>query len=165
MPDMSAISAISSSLNSVINLSKAFVDVRDATLIQGKVFELQRAIIDAQQHVFAANEERSTLIERVTDLEKELTNFKNWETEKKRYTLTALPNNGGLAYLLKPEMENGEPSHYICAFCYNESKKSILQTQIRNPGMARVLARHGCGAAHYTQGVWHADHAKIRIGR
>ena len=158
MPDMSAIGAISSSLNSLVNLSKAFVDVRDATLIQGKVFELQRAIIDAQQHVFAANDERSSLIQRVTDLEKELTNFKNWEAEKQRYSLSELSNNAGFAYLLKPDMANGEPSHYICASCYNKGKKSILQHQTRSPGRALVWFCHDCGADHYLSGLWQAEH-------
>ena len=58
MVDMSAIGVVATSLNTAVNIAKAMMDVRDATVIQGKIFELQRAIIDAQQSVFAANEER-----------------------------------------------------------------------------------------------------------
>ena len=43
MVDISAIGIVATSLNTAVNIAKAMVDVRDATVIQGKVFELQRA--------------------------------------------------------------------------------------------------------------------------
>jgi hypothetical protein len=52
MVDMTAIGVISTSLNTLVNITRAMSDVRDATVFQGKVFELQRAIIDAQQNIF-----------------------------------------------------------------------------------------------------------------
>ena len=81
MVDITAIGVVANSLNAAVNIAKAMIDVRDATTFQGKVFELQRAIIDAQQSVFAANDERSALIEKISNLEKELSSLKAWETE------------------------------------------------------------------------------------
>jgi hypothetical protein len=54
------------------------VGVRDATVIQNSVFALQRAILETQQSVFAANEERTALIERVRDLEKAIAGLREW---------------------------------------------------------------------------------------
>jgi hypothetical protein len=53
MVDITAIGVVANSLNRAVNIAKAMIDVRDATTFQRKVFELQRAIIDAQQSVFA----------------------------------------------------------------------------------------------------------------
>ena len=49
-----------------------------------------------------------------------------WEAEKKRYRLTDY-GGGTFAYELKPETAEGELSHRICAACYQQGHKSILQ--------------------------------------
>lgn len=143
MVDLSAIGIVANSLNTAVNIAKAMVDVRDATAFQGKVFELQRAIIDAQQSVFAANEERSTLIEKIGYLEKELASLKAWETEKQRYELKELAA-GVFAYRLKESMAGGEPIHDLCAACYKHGKPSILQR--RDKGMNQLMNCSECKA-------------------
>jgi DNA repair exonuclease SbcCD ATPase subunit len=127
MVDMSAIGIVSTSLNTAINIVKAMQGVRDATLIDGKVFELQRAILDTQQNVFAANEERATLIEHVRALEKEISDLRQWDTEKNKYELKLMDAIGVYAYSRKPIPGDAEPHHLICAKCYQDDKKSILQ--------------------------------------
>lgn len=144
MVDMSAIGAVATSLNTAVNIAKAMMDVRDATIIQGKVFELQRAIIDAQQSVFAANQERSTLVERVGELERLVAEMKAWEAEKQRYILQKLPP-GVFVYALKLDMANGEPPHYLCQTCYQRGKKSILQSKGDHWGVEPLMCNE-CGA-------------------
>lgn len=133
MVDMTAIGVVATSLNTIVNITKAMKDVQDATLVQGKVFELQRAIINAQQSVFAANEERTALIERVRELEADIARLEAWETEKQRYELKAL-STGSFAYALKADAHDSEPPHYICQACYESCKKRILQ--IKPSGVA-----------------------------
>jgi hypothetical protein len=132
MVDMSAISVISTPLNAAVNIAKAMVDVRDATAFQGKVFELQRAIIDAQQNIFAANAERSSLIEEVREAKAQIASLEAWNTEKQRYELKDV-GAGSLAYAVKESMRNSEPAHYICAACYQHGRKSILQPRADYP--------------------------------
>ena len=72
MVDMTAITAVAASLNAAKEITKAMIGLRDAALIQGKVIELNSTILDAQSSAFAANDERSALIEQVRDLEKEI---------------------------------------------------------------------------------------------
>jgi hypothetical protein len=141
MVDISAIGAVATSLNTAVNIAKAMIDVRDATAFQGKVFELQRAIIDAQQSVFAANEERSTLIQKVGQLEKHISELEAWAAEKQRYELIQIAP-GLVAYAVKDGMRGFEPFHYLCANCYTAGKKSYLQQHIRGP----LVDRYKCNA-------------------
>ena len=125
--DMSMIGGIFSSLNAATNITKAMIGLRDTALIQEKVIELQGAILQAQQAAFGANEERTSLVDRVRELEETMRSLEAWETEKQRYKLQSVPNGGAFVYALAPETQGTEPSHWICAACYTNGKKSILQ--------------------------------------
>lgn len=59
-------------------------------------------------------------------LEQEVTRLKAFETEKDRYAMQKI-GEYSFAYALKPEAAGDEPPHYICANCYANSQKSILQ--------------------------------------
>jgi DNA repair exonuclease SbcCD ATPase subunit len=137
MPDAGVISAIVNSLNAAMNITKAMQDLRDWSIVQSKVIELQQAILEAQNGIFAANNERSALIQRVRELEEEVTDLEAWEAEKKRYELKAT-GSGGLAYSIKPEAQGTEPPHKICARCYEHGKKSILQIKSGDHALVRL---------------------------
>jgi hypothetical protein len=133
MPDMAAIGVVMTSLNTAVNIAKAMMDVHDATAVQGKVFELQRAIIDAQQSVFAANAERSALIDEIREAKEQISHLEAWEAEKQRYELKDV-GAGSLAYAIKEAMRGTEPVHNICANCYQKAYKSILQPRSQASG-------------------------------
>lgn len=109
---------------SLFDTAKGLKDLNDATIRNAVSIELQEKILAAQQ-------QQAALIQRVGELEKEMASFEAWQAEKKRYHLTDF-GEGTFAYLLKSEMGNGEPSHRLCATCYEQGKKSILQTQGRD---------------------------------
>jgi hypothetical protein len=126
MPDMSAIAAALSSLNAAKDIAQAMIGLRDSAAFQAKLIEFQSKLIDANSAAFAAQDERSTLLERIRELEKEMAAIKAWETEKQRYQLKEV-FRGALAYVLKDEAKGTEPIHWLCANCYQDGKKSILQ--------------------------------------
>ena len=126
MPDISTIAAALSSFDALKNIAKSMIALRDSQALQAKIIEFNEALIDAQTKIFSVNEERSTLIERVRDLEKQVIQLETWDAEKKRYELKAFAR-GAFAYALKPEAQGAEPPHQICAACYERGKKSILQ--------------------------------------
>ena len=126
MTDIAMISGTITSLKAAFDISKAMLGIRDTSLIQGKVIELQAEILTAQSSAFSAQTDQFTLLERVRDLEKQLTELEAWSAEKQRYQLTELAP-GAFAYVLKPEMAAGEPKHRLCANCYQHGRKSILQ--------------------------------------
>jgi hypothetical protein len=76
----------------------------------------------------ALQDERTTLVQTIRNQEEEIARLKAWETEKKRYELKDISRgNGSSAYVIKTEMQGGEPLHCICANCYENSEKRILQ--------------------------------------
>ena len=143
MVDMSAIGVVATSLNTLVNMTKAMKDVHDATLFDSKVFELQRAILETQQSVFAANEERTALIEEIRAAKAQIARLEAWEAEKQRYELKDV-GRGSLAYAIKETMRGGEPPHQICAHCYQKDHKRILQPHIS--GLGRELICPDCKA-------------------
>jgi hypothetical protein len=160
MVDMTAITAVAASLNAAKEITKAMIGLRDAALIQGKVIELNSTILDAQSSAFAANDERSALIEQVRDLEKQLVDLKAWDTEKQRYHLKQI-QTGVTVYALKEGMESGEPSHYLCTHCYGRAQKSVLQREMLSPGMTIIHVCHQCGAEFVEHGQRQPEHRKM----
>jgi hypothetical protein len=126
MPDLSAIAAALSSFKTMKDIAQAMIGLRDAQAFQAKLIEFNSALIDAQTNVFSVNEERSALIERVRDLEAKIAEIEGWEAEKKRYELKEVAPRV-FTYVLKPEAQGSEPSHWICPGCYQKRQKSILQ--------------------------------------
>jgi hypothetical protein len=85
MPDLTAIAQGLTALRSLKELGQAMIEVRDAAAFRDKQIEFQGRIIDAQNALFEIQQERAGLVERVSDLEKEVTRLKDWENEKRRY--------------------------------------------------------------------------------
>ena len=138
MPDIGAIASALSSLKAATDIAKTMIGLRDAQAMQAKVIELNGQILDAQGSVFAANQERATLIEKVRQLEKQLVDLEAWDAQKDRYQLTDA-GDSNFVLILKPEMRGGEPAHYICANCYEQRKKAILQ-HMNTRGMGDLLS-------------------------
>jgi hypothetical protein len=90
------------------------------------VYEVNAKLMDATAVALASQEKQSSLANRVAELEDELRELKNLKSEAQRYQLTKFAF-GGYAYSIKPGMENAEPTHYLCATCMNQGKKSVLQ--------------------------------------
>jgi hypothetical protein len=128
VPDISAIASALGALKGMKDIAEAMIGLRDAKILQEKRLEFQARIIDAQNGILAAQEERATLLKRVGDLEKQVTDFEAWETEKQRYELRQLARGGAaFAYTPKADTQGAEPFHCICATCYQRGTKSILQ--------------------------------------
>jgi hypothetical protein len=123
---LAEIAAALSSLKTAGDMAKALKDVHDATTVQGKVFELQRVILEAQGQAMEAREAQTALVDRVRDLEAELARLKTWDAEKTRYELKMIAS-GMFAYMLKPDQRGSEPPHWLCPNCFEEGKKSLFQ--------------------------------------
>jgi len=130
---------------SLYDSAKALKDVNDATIRNG-------AIIELQEKILAAREAQTMLLERISDLEKEVANFKTWDTEKQKYEMKMVAP-GSMVYALKIQIQGAEPPHYICAKCYEDRKKSILQRKPANP----IGAQHFGEKDTYTCPRCHAE--------
>lgn len=143
MISLTSVTTIFGAFKSIKDAAESIVTLRDENLIMGKVAEINSKLIDAQNGIFAVNEERSTLVQAVSALEREISDLKTWNTEKQRYELVSLAPNI-IAYQLKAEELRIEPAHLICANCYTDGKKSFLNQTIRGPRLDRFKCNR-CG--------------------
>jgi hypothetical protein len=136
MISLTSVTTIFGAFKSIKDAADSIVTLRDEHLIMGKVAEINSKLIDAQNGIFAVNEERSTLVQTVSALEGEISDLKTWNTEKQRYELVPLAPNV-MAYQLKAEERRIEPVHLLCANCYTDGTKSFLNQTIRGPSLDR----------------------------
>jgi hypothetical protein len=144
MVDMSAIAGALSSLKAANDIAQAMIGLRDAASFQSKLIEFQAKIIEANNSAFAAHDERAALLQKISDLEKQVAKLEAWEAEKQRYQLQELPP-GVFVRMLKPTMAGSEPIHRLCAKCYEDGTKSLLQSAGTVHGQ-ETLNCHRCGA-------------------
>jgi hypothetical protein len=136
----------------MLDMAKGLKDINDAAV-------RNTAIVELTEKIIAAQAAQTALIARVSDLEKDLVRFENWEAEKQRYQLEELPP-GILVRSLKPGMENGEPPHKICANCYEKGVKSPLH----NRGQANGLTHWRCHTCGFNEKTGHYVRPQINRG-
>jgi hypothetical protein len=127
-------------IKTAFDLAKGLKDIDDAA-------RRNAAVIELQEKILAAREAQSTLLERISELEKKVASFETWESEKQRYELKDV-GAGSFAYAVKESMRTGEPAHHICAACYQHWHKSILQPKAVYPDM--TLCCPECKAQIFT---------------
>jgi hypothetical protein len=157
MSDMHDAATLVTSLKTAYDLSKAFLDVRGAVSEQAKVFELQRVILAAQADALAAQTAQATQLARISELEKRVAELEAWDAEKQKYELIKLAEPGVFAYRLQPEAKGSGPVHELCANCFDQGHKSVLQREMRVPGRSLVAVCPRCEAAYYIAGPRYAE--------
>jgi hypothetical protein len=139
-----------SSFKVMLDIAKGLKDLSDASARYAAVIELQ-------EKIFAAQEAQTSLIQKVNDLEKEVVQFKNWDAEKDRYKLTDY-GSGTFAFALKPEKANGEPLHRVCANCFNQGRKSLLQFKHMTHDKRECLICQNCGKETFLGTAQKSEH-------
>ena len=137
--DFASIATATSSIKAAVDIAKTLVEVKSFADFETMASELRERIVAAQVATLEAQSEQSAMIQRISDLEKEIARLETWSAERQRYELINLWNSGVVAYGLKKSMSNSEPPHYICTNCYDDGRKSILQPQKRNGGRLMLL--------------------------
>ena len=135
-------------LKSAFDIAKGLKDIDDTTRRNAAVIELQEKILSAQQS-------QATLLEEVSELKKEVASLKAWDAEKENYELSNI-GEGVFAYAKKPSVQSAEPSHYLCANCFTNGQKSILQKHVTHVGRWTVYACARCAAEIFPNGGGHS---------
>lgn len=128
------------------NLIKAIIDARDNLNNLEQWNALQSEIATIQTGYIALTQQNLSLLTEVNDLKKELARIEAWNTEKDRYELKDVGDChagcGVFVYTLKESAaQRAEPTHWLCANCYNQGKKSILQLRNFTTNSSRI---HNC---------------------
>jgi hypothetical protein len=80
VPDMLAIAQGLNAIKATTDIIKTMTGLRDAAQILEKTVELNQKILSVQAALADAQAEQTTLIERIRELEKEVTYLKSWES-------------------------------------------------------------------------------------
>jgi hypothetical protein len=140
---VSEVFASLSAIKAAFDLAKGLKDIDDATRRNAVVIELQEKIL-------AAREAQSTLLERISELEKKVASFETWDSEKQRYELKDIWR-GSLAYVIKESVRGSESPHNICANCYERCHKRYLQPRVS--GFGKELFCSECNTAIFVGSV------------
>jgi hypothetical protein len=145
MVDFKSIQGAISNLQAANELANTSVELRDITTLHAKTIALRKVILRAQSSALRAQSEQSTLLERIRQLEQKIADIEAWNAERQKYQLTEI-NPGQFVYTLKEQAGSAEPTHMLCANCYNHNEKAILQTEIRYAGRRTVFFCQNCGS-------------------
>jgi hypothetical protein len=164
MLDLTSFQAAAASFQTAGTILKAIAELRDTAKVHEKVMELRGVIIDAQAHTMNAQAASFAQVDRIRELEERIVKMENWDGEKQRYELREL-KQGVLAYALKEGMSQGEPAHHLCAKCYQDGVKSILQPEHLDIGRVQVLVCNRCGSDLITSGTRMSSSPRSRTRR
>jgi uncharacterized protein with NAD-binding domain and iron-sulfur cluster len=142
MPDIAALSALVTNFKAATDIARGLLDLKVTAEVQAKVVALQSAIMAAQAAAMSTQTDLVAANQKIEALEKELASLVAWEKEKQRYQLQAV-HKDTFAYVLKPEAANNEPPHWLCANCFVQNRKSILQLTSESSGQRTYLC-HSC---------------------
>ena len=118
------------SIKNAYDLAKGLQSLHTTTEVKQAVSDVLDQLITARTDALNTAERETSLLQKISHLEAEIDRLKTWDGERQRYELKRF-NPGTLAYVLKPAMADGEPPHRLCAHCYQQRKKSILQATHR----------------------------------
>ena len=113
-------------LKSAGDILKALYEAKLTTDVQTKVGDSFKLIIDARETVLNLQTKLSEIESLVSEKERQIAEFTKWGEDKKRYKLFQPNNLQSVTYGLSKSQACSEPPHYLCANCYSDSRKAIL---------------------------------------
>ncbi len=125
------------SIKAALEIAKGVSALKSETEINRALIDIQRALLDAQASAFDDRERISELLNENKKLQSDLDRNSDWDQQKSRYQLTQSPL-GAYTYDLIPEVADGEPLHRLCAKCFQDGHKSILNTISKGRGGEKV---------------------------
>lgn len=111
--------------------------------LYAKIGDAQAAMIQAQSAAMALHQDSAALLMRVSELEKQIAEVEEWESEKENYE-AKLFDPQVLTYVPKEGKNTMGVDHRLCANCFTNKRKSILQPTANLSARRRVWACHSC---------------------
>ena len=146
--DLLAIQAAITSLKSATDISKRILEIKSNSEVQAKVIELQAALLEAQGSAISATTAQFELQEKNRSLEERLRAANEWGDQESRYSLVCPWQNAAQVYALKRSASDGEEPHFLCANCFHNRKRVILNPLKRSGWI--LLACPSCKATAET---------------
>jgi hypothetical protein len=112
-------------------------------------------ILSAQESAIASRDYQTALLKQINKLENKIAELEAWDADAETYELSDIAQfgrTGQFAYAPKPNTYIDEPLHYLCANCFNQKHKSILQNEQRELRTEVALCQR-CGNDLYLVGA------------
>jgi len=120
--------AVIASIKGLRDLTAALKESAEKRKMLAAVEDVQTRFIQLQGVLMESQHAQTVAEDRARVAEEKCKAFENWSHEAKRYTMTEVVD-GVLVYSLKAGVESSEPPHSLCANCFSEHWKSILQLE------------------------------------
>ena len=123
--------SISATLSSIKLISDVLGEWRKGdgkiTVTMDTVLDLTSAVLDAQDHAMAARQAQFDLMRRNDELERELQANRDRNTERDKYEIINVGDQGAYVYASKRDSMPDVIPHWLCQPCFDASTKSLLQ--------------------------------------
>ena len=154
--DIAAIQSTITGLKVATGLVKGILKTKNAIEVQGKIIELQAALLEVHTNAISATTAQFELLDRVRALEEQLKAFNDWDEQGPRYTLVCPWNDAAQVYALRKASSDGEAPHFLCPNCFHKRQRVILNQTFATANRYVLLACPSCKAkieTRYTIGL------------
>lgn len=127
--DVSMLSTAVTCLTAATDIGKSITGIRDATVANTKVIEIQELLLKAQQSLFGHGAELQRLQQENFDLRERLRGLESEALNKLNYTLVELKTGcWAMARLADKDVPNVfVPNNYVCQPCFSAGREVVLQ--------------------------------------
>ena len=141
MEDADDLATALSAIKRAGELTKSLTQATSIEEVRNHAFDLQRQILSGQELLLAAIQHQAERLDRTHKLEERLAQGGEWTATKSRYRLKNV-GLGAFIYAPEPGGNTGEPEHWLCARCFDNRQRSVLQYKGRAPYKQEHL--YGC---------------------
>lgn len=113
-----------SGLKTMSDLTKLVLSAKVDSAVTEKATESQTAIISLQCAMLELQSQYQLLSVENEELKKQLIESERWETERQNYTLAEICVG---VFVYSSNGNDTAPSHWLCANCFQNKQKSLLQ--------------------------------------
>jgi len=134
---------LATGIKTTLDIAKTVKDITKDAELKVKTSELYDEIIKVQSGIIEVQAEHSKLQQDNHDLTQKLNSIETWEKEKEKYILKEICEKV-FVFERKASEQGEEPIHWLCARCFNQNKKSILQLKLKANNGYHYMC-HSCG--------------------
>lgn len=132
------------SASAALDLLKTAKGIVDQTKLALAIQDVTAKLLETQGAALKLSESNALLQQRVSDLEQRIRASEEWESQAKDYELREV-GRGVFAYVRHDAVEQYQSLVKLCAHCFHQEKKSLLQ-QSGSELRALKLTCHACYA-------------------
>lgn len=115
-----------SGIKTMTDLTALVLNAKVDIAVTEKAIESQSALLSLQSAMLGLQSQYQILLGENEMLKKQLIGIETWDDESKNYNLSEI-TTGVFAYAFKGDESKTIPAHWLCAHCFQNKQKSIIQ--------------------------------------